>query len=67
MAAQGDQLVVGAALGDAAVLHDHDAVRLADGGEAVRDDEGGAALEQRLQRLLDQDLGMGVDGGGRFI
>ena len=33
----------------------------------MRDDEGGAALEQRLQRLLDQDLGMGVDGGGRFI
>src|SRR5690606_29090159 len=52
----GVQLVVGARLHDAAVVQDQDAVRAADGGQAVGHHEGGPALEQPPQRLLDQQF-----------
>src|SRR5699024_2130552 len=40
----GDQFVVAAALDDAALLQDDDAVGVADGGQPVGDDKGGAAV-----------------------
>ena len=52
-AASGAQSVVAAFLDDAAFAHHDDAVRGADGGEAVGNDEGGAVLEQPLEALLD--------------
>ena len=57
--------VPGSAMG--AVLHHHDAVRLADGGQAVGDDKGGAPGQQPVQRLLDENLGVGVDGAGGLV
>ncbi len=33
----------------------------------MRDDEADAAVENRLHALLDQLLGLGVDGGGRLV
>ena len=48
------------------VEHD-DAVGLADRRQTVRDDEGGAALQQLTQRVLDDDLGLRVDVGRRLV
>ncbi|MNI23615.1 hypothetical protein D3C73_772090 [compost metagenome] len=49
------------------VVQHQDLVGTADGGEAVGDDEGGAALLEHLQRILNQALRFGVDIGGGFI
>ena len=62
-----DELVVGAGLGDVAALYHHDAVGVSYGGEPVGDDEAGAALEKDIERLLDQQLRTGVDGGGGLV
>ena len=67
LALLGDQLVVGAALYYAALLHDHDAVRVADGGEAVGDDEGRAAVHQGVHAVLHQLLGAGIDGARGLV
>ena len=56
-----------AALDDAALLQDHDAVCVADSGEAVGDDEAGAAVHQAVHAALHQSLGAGVDGGSSLI
>ena len=56
-----------AALDDPALLHDHDAVRVADRGETVGDDEGGTALHEGVQAFLYQLFGTGVDGAGGFV
>jgi hypothetical protein len=56
----GHEVVVRAHLGDGAGLQDGDEVGLADGGEPVRDDEGGAADHEAVQRLLHQLLRLGV-------
>ncbi len=58
---------MGALLGDAALVHDHDQIRLTDGGEAVGDDEGGPAAEEAAQGLLDQALGLGSDAAGGLV
>ena len=63
----GDQLVVAAALDDAALFQHHDAVCIADGGQAVRDDKAGAAIHQAVHAALHQSLGAGVDGGSSLI
>ena len=62
-----DQLVVRAPLDDAALLQYHDAVRVPDRGQAVRDHEGGAPGHQGVHALLYQRLRPGVDGGGGLI
>ena len=54
-------------LDDLSVLEHHDQVRVADRREAVRDDEGGPAGEERPERLLDAALGSDVDGRGRLV
>ena len=61
------QLLVGAHLRDPLVGYVQDAVAVFDGGEPVGDDEGGAALQQRLQALLHQLFRFGVNGGGSLV
>ena len=47
--------------------HDHDPVRMLDGGDAVRHDQGGATRHQALQCFLHQALGFVVQRRGGFI
>ena len=49
------------------VVDDDDLVRVADGGQAVGDGDGGAVLGQLLQALLDVALALVVQGGGGLI
>jgi hypothetical protein len=48
-------------------LQHHDPVGVADRGQAVGDDQAGAASEQHLQRPLDRQLGEAVDVGGGLV
>ena len=61
-AAEREQLLVGAALGDPAAIEDHDLVRVAHRGEAVRDDDRRAALGEVLERFAHGALGLHVEG-----
>jgi hypothetical protein len=61
-AALGQQLLVGAALDDAAGLHHQDLVRVDHGGQAVRDDQRGLVLRGALQFRLDGALVGAVQG-----
>lgn len=54
------QLAVAAAFDDFALLHNKDGVGVADGGEAVGDDEGGALAADFVERIQDHLLGDGV-------
>src|SRR5690606_6593318 len=56
-----DEGVVVAVYDEAALVEDEDAVGRADGGEAVRDDDRRAALEDLLDRALEARLGLAVD------
>ena len=56
-----------AAFGHFAVLNHEDAVGAADGGKAVRDDEGRAPLERGNDGLLNLLLRFGIDGGGGLV
>ncbi len=56
-----------ALLHDVAVVHHQDQVGVADGGQAMGDDEAGAALHQGVHRLLDQHLGVGIHRTGGFV
>ncbi|MNN23768.1 hypothetical protein D3C81_1371740 [compost metagenome] len=67
LAARAQQFGVRALLANLAVFHDDDAVRLDDGGKAVGDDDGGAALHQGVERLLYQLFAGGVERAGGFI
>ena len=64
---EGEQLLVGALLDDASVVEDDDLVGIADGGEAVGNDESGAPLHDAVHAALDELLGTGVDGGGCLV
>ena len=66
-AAPGQQLGVGAPLDELAVLQTEDHVGVADGGEPVGDGDRGAPLGGALQRLLDEPLGLGVQGRGGLV
>ena len=61
------QLVVGALLGDAAVLEHDDPPGLADRRETVGDHDRGAPGQQTAQALLDAGLGVQVDVGGGLV
>ena len=61
------QLVVCAALDDAAVVHDHDHIGVADGGQAVGDHEDRAAFHEGVHAGLDDLLGAGIDGGSGLV
>ena len=67
MAAQGEQLVVGALLDNVAILHKEDEVGVSDSRETVGDDKAGPALHEVIHRLLDAHLGAGVDRARRFV
>jgi hypothetical protein len=58
---------VRAALDDAAAVHDQDLVGAADGGQAVRDDEGGAALPQPAEAVADERLALAVQARCRLV
>ena len=62
-----NQLVMRAALDDASLFENHDAVAVADGGQAMRDDERRASLHQGIHARLNERLGAGIDRAGRFI
>src|SRR6202035_5380730 len=63
----GDQLIVRALLGDAAVLEHDYAAGLADRREAVGDHDRGPAREQPPEALLDPPLGVDIDVGGGLV
>ena len=52
---------------DLSFLDHENPVRFADGGEAVGDDDRGAALHEPLQGVLDEGLRRGVDRGRRLV
>ena len=47
--------------------HDDNSVGVAYGGEAVRDDEGGAVLHEDFECVLHGALGLGVQRGRGFV
>ena len=61
------QLRVCPRLNHLALVDDSDAVRGVDGGEAMGDGDSGATLSGLIQRLLDDSLALGVEGGGGFV
>ena len=63
----GEQLVVGAALDDPAVVEHDDLVGVADGREPVGDRDRRAALGEAVERLLDGALGLGVERARRLV
>ena len=56
-----------AALNDSAVLQHHDAVRIFNGGKAVRNNKRGSAFHQRIHAFLHQFFRSGINGGGGLI
>ena len=60
-AAVREELLVRAVLAELAFVHDKDGVGALHGGEAVRDDDRGAAGDHAVKRGADADLGVGVD------
>jgi len=66
-AAAGQQILVLALFDDVAVVHHHNQVRVADGGQTVRDDETGAILHQLVHGFPDQDFGAGIDRAGGSV
>ena len=59
----GDELVVSAEFGDAAGDEDGDLVGVAGGGDAVRDEDSGAAFHVSLEAAEDSLFCVGVDAG----
>ena len=62
-----DQAVMVAAFDDLARFQDIDPVGFAHGGEAVGDDDGGAALAEFIERFLHACFGIGVQRAGGFV
>ena len=56
-----------AALDDATLFQDHDAVTVFDSGQSVGDDKGGSALHQFIHAVLYDFLSAGIDGAGSLI
>ena len=63
----GDEFGVGSLLDDSSVLHHQDPVGGQNGGEAVGDDQRGAALHQPVERLLHQDFIFSVERRSGFV
>ena len=66
-AIDGDQFCVVAALDHAAVLQDENPVGANDAGQAVGEDQRGAAGHQAVERLLDHCLVLGIDRRQGFV
>ena len=56
-----------ALLAQAAFVEDENAMRVLNGAEPVRDDDGGATLQQPVERLADHQLGLRVHAGRGFV
>src|SRR6185295_18212121 len=52
---------------DAAAVEDEDTLQRPHRRQAVRDDDGGAAVHQALGRFLDQRLRFRIEAGGRLV
>ena len=61
------QRVVGPDFDNFSAVHHHQSIGLAQGGQAVRNGNGGAALHQVVQRLLDFFFRLGVHGRSGFV
>src|ERR1019366_10367406 len=66
-AAPEQQLLVTALFDDAAVVHHYDRVGIADGRQAVGDDEAGPPASQSCHRLLDEHLRACVHVAGGLV
>src|SRR4051812_44723568 len=62
-----DELVVRPQLDDAPAVQHRDAVRIADGGDAMRDKDGRTAQHHLAEMLEDLLLGVGIDARERVI
>ena len=58
---------MGSALGDPPVVEDEDAVGVADGAQAVRDEEARARAHDALERALHDRLALGVERARRLV
>ena len=67
VAALREQFAVGTALDDLALLQHDDLIGVLNGREAVRHDQHRTDRAHLLKRLLDQDLGLGVDVRRRLV
>ena len=54
-------------LDDLSLAQQDDIIRMLDGGKPVGDDQHSADILHLLQRILNEDLGLGVDIGGGFV
>lgn len=63
----GDQFVMCSAFNDSAVIEHDDLIGIADGAEAMSDDERRATVEQYFQRVLKTRFRGTVDAAGGFI
>jgi hypothetical protein len=61
------QLLVGARFHQPALVEDVDVVDVADGGQAVRDDDDGGLALEGVDAALDEALGFGVEGAGGLV
>ena len=66
-ALESQQLVVGAAFDNVAVLEDDDAVAVAHGRKAVGNHEGRAPFHQGIHAALHEGLGAGVNAAGCWL
>ena len=62
-----DKFIVFAVFFELTVFEDENAVGVADGAEAVGDDDGGAPDDDLFERALNEGFGLVVDGGGGFV
>src|SRR5580658_6348167 len=64
---QSIKFFVGAAFDNPSLFDDQDLIGSADGGKAMRDDEGGSSLHQVGKTLLDKLLRLGVKTRSSFV
>ena len=65
--ALGHQFIMRALFGDDAFMENQDLVRILDGGEPVRDNEGCSSDHQFIERILHDLLAFCIESGCRFI
>ncbi len=61
------QFLMGPLFGNPLIVGVEDAVRIPDGGQAVGHDESGLPFQHHIQRFLDQQFRLRVDGAGGFV
>src|SRR5271170_7359354 len=66
-AALREEFLMGALFAKAAFVEDEDARSVLNGAQAMRDDEGGAAGEEAVERFANLQLGFCVDARGGFV